>query len=262
MKLNFYLIRGLSRESGHWGDFLFHLSDEFPDATLHLIDLPGSGKHHNDSSPASIPKIVDFIRRNTTFNDHEKNIVLSSSLGGIVAMDWVMRFPSEFDGIVMMNSTFKPICNNSERVKPKIRFKLVQLLLSSNIEKREKIMLYINSNKKLITNDLLMKWVEIQKNRKMTNWNIFMQTVAGHRYKIKATKVPIPLLILGSKNDKLVCPSCLKKTHEILGGKLKWHETAGHCIPLDEPIWVSKQIKNWLSNEQQSHENTRNWSNK
>jgi hypothetical protein len=39
---------------------------------------------------------------------------------------------------------------------------------------------------------------------------------------------------------------CIEKSHKVFGGQLVWHETAGHCIPLDEPQWVTQEIHKWL----------------
>ncbi|MEN9304004.1 MAG: hypothetical protein RL264_2433 [Bacteroidota bacterium] len=246
MKINFYLIRGLSRESGHWGDFLTYLSKEFPTANFFLLDLPGSGENRANNSPSTIPKIVDFISNKYLVNESDFNIVLASSLGGVVAYEWVMRFPDYFSGIVLMNTSFKPICKNTERVKPKVLFKLLKILLHPKVLKREKMVLEINTNKAEIPIELIEKWVDIQEKRKMSKWNIFMQAIAGHRYRVAKKSIPIPLLMLGSKMDKLVCSQCIQRVHNVFGGTLIWHETAGHCLPLDEPNWVAIQIKNWL----------------
>ena len=56
LRQNWLLIRGLARESGHWGDFLTQLQRAFPQAQIHCLDLPGCGINHRQSSPDSISK--------------------------------------------------------------------------------------------------------------------------------------------------------------------------------------------------------------
>ena len=64
---NWILLRGLARESAHWGDFIPLLQSTFPDAQLTLLDLPGTGRFHQGSqsrldqgdnrhSPSSCPR--------------------------------------------------------------------------------------------------------------------------------------------------------------------------------------------------------------
>lgn len=243
--LNIYLIRGLSRESGHWGDFTTLLEEYFPKVSIHLLDLPGTGKYYRFRSPRSISKIVHFLRSKHEPDHDQTNVIVSSSLGGMVAMDWVINYPEDFTGIVTMNSSFKSICSLNERIKPSIRMLLLKVILSRNIINREKNILKINSNRILDKNKIFYEWIEIQKLRKVTRKNMFFQAIAGFKYRPVKTKLSIPLLILGSKKDKMVCESCILKTHEVFGGELIWHNSAGHCLPLDEPKWVSEQIKTW-----------------
>jgi pimeloyl-ACP methyl ester carboxylesterase len=244
--LTISLIRGLSRESGHWGEFLTFLQKEMPRAELRLLDLPGSGVHNKKRSPLSVSKIVDFLRKENNLNTNDLNIVVASSLGGMVAMEWVSKYPDDFDGIVTMNSSFNEICSNSERVKSTIRPELFKAMFYTRLRNREKAILKINSNKIDHGNKVLNRWIDIQKKRRMTRWNIVSQAFAGIRYTPKQVALHIPLLMLGSKMDKMVCMECIEKSHKVFGGQLVWHETAGHCIPLDEPEWVTQEIHKWL----------------
>lgn len=244
--LTLSLIRGLSRESGHWGDFLTFLKTEIPGAEIRLLDLPGSGVHNKKRSPLSIPKIVDFLRKENEMDPRRLNIVIASSLGGMVAMEWVIRYPDDFEGIVTMNSSFNEICKKSERIKRSIRPEIFKAMFYRKLHFREKAILNINSNKIDQGNIILQRWIEIQKKRRMSRLNILSQAFAGISYSPKQKELRLPLLILGSKMDKMVCVECIEKSHKVFGGQLIWHETAGHCIPLDEPKWVSQEIRKWL----------------
>ena len=60
---NWILLRGLARESAHWGAFVPLLQSTFPDAQITLLDLPGTGCFHLETSPNTIKAITDQVRR-------------------------------------------------------------------------------------------------------------------------------------------------------------------------------------------------------
>ena len=60
---NWILLRGLARESAHWGAFVPLLQSTFPDAHVTLLDLPGTGRFHQETSPRSIKAITDRVRQ-------------------------------------------------------------------------------------------------------------------------------------------------------------------------------------------------------
>jgi pimeloyl-ACP methyl ester carboxylesterase len=56
------LLRGLTREAGHWGDFPQQLQAALPEARILAIDLPGNGTLHRQASPSTIPAMVAACR--------------------------------------------------------------------------------------------------------------------------------------------------------------------------------------------------------
>ena len=60
---NWLLLRGLARESAHWGDFIPLLQTTFPDANVTLLDLPGTGRFYKEVSPSNIKTISETVRR-------------------------------------------------------------------------------------------------------------------------------------------------------------------------------------------------------
>lgn len=250
-KLNIYLLRGLTRESGHWGSFIEMLQKDLPDAIIHTMDLPGSGKYFKEKASIKAAKMVDFMRANVLrdLKKSKKNIICATSLGGMLACDWTLRFKDDFQGLIIIGSSFKNICNAKERAQKSVRMDMLKILISSNLEKREGLIIKVNSNKPELFGELTKEWTLIQQKRRVTRANIFKQTIAGFLYGLKDEKPEVPLLIIGSKRDRLVCPKCIQKTHDAFGGTLVWHETSGHGIPIDEPKWLSEQIAAWISNK-------------
>jgi pimeloyl-ACP methyl ester carboxylesterase len=247
-KVHIYLLRGLTRESGHWGAFTGFLKTHLPEVEIHLLDLPGSGKYVHEKASVRISKMVDFMRRDFLEDPvGGERIICASSLGGMVACDWVLRYPLDFHGLVMINASFKKICRPGERAQPAVRWDMLRILFSRKLEQREALIVKVNSNKPESHAALITEWTEIQKRRTMSRLNIFKQTIAGMRYGVKGKKPGVPLLIFGSKGDRLVCPSCIEKIHQVFGGTLIWHPDSGHGLPLDEPDWLATEIAGWIN---------------
>ena len=58
------LLRGLTREAGHWGDFAQRLADRLaPTDEVVALDLPGNGTRNAGNSPASVPAMAAACRQ-------------------------------------------------------------------------------------------------------------------------------------------------------------------------------------------------------
>ncbi|MEW6467270.1 MAG: alpha/beta hydrolase [Bacteroidota bacterium] len=248
--VNIFLLMGLTRESGHWSQlFITELKKNAPQARIFFLDLPGSGKHVNAKSCLTIKGMIDFMRPEALEimkANKGGNIICATSLGGMVATEWTIQYKDDFQGLIMINSSFKGICTQKERARPEVRMTMLKILLSGSVEKREKLIISINSNKPEIYDSIANINIDIQNKRKMSRMNIFRQTFAGMRYQPEG-KPGLPLLIIGSKADSLVCPECIEKTYEAFGGTLVWSQTSGHGLPIDEPVWLSEQIAHWVN---------------
>lgn len=250
-KINIFLIRGLTRESGHWGEFIPLIQENLPNAKIHLLDLPGAGVYAKNRASSRVHKMVDFIRKDVieSIENDAYNIICATSLAGIIAIEWTMRYPKDFKGLIMVSSSVGGICNSNERAHRSLRWDMFRILFTRNIELRERLVLKVNCNKPEIVEKLHGEWVKIQKLRPMTRLNIFRQTLAGIRYRTRGRKPDVPILIIGSKSDRLVSKNCIDKMNRYFGGDLIWHETSGHGIPLDEPKWLSERIASWCSDQ-------------
>src|SRR5690554_7437472 len=52
--MHWILLRGLTRERAHWGDFPERLRAAFPDQHFHLVDLPGPAFHYRKATPPPV----------------------------------------------------------------------------------------------------------------------------------------------------------------------------------------------------------------
>lgn len=244
------LLRGLTRETGHWGEtIIIEFKEYFPNAIITYLDLPGSGVYVDSVSPKRVEKMVDFMRHdiikiiNDTINP---KFLIATSMGGMLGYDWLKRYPKDFDGLVMVTSTFKKICKFKDRVNPRMWGKMIRIFLKTSVYKRERIVVEIDSNHPEIYDSVSKAWGDIQMKRRMSRKNIYRQTMAGMKYKAEQIKVTKPLLLVGTKGDRMVCVDCIDKMHVTFGGDLVWHPNSGHGIPLDEPIWLCSEISHWI----------------
>ena len=134
------LLRGLSREKGHWGQFSADFRAAYPDCDVLEIDLPGTGEFCDVTSPADIAGITAFVRGKVIerARAHTKFKLLSISLGSMVAMEWMRTRPEELSGVVIMNtsSAANPFYN---RLRWQIWPKFLKLVVNQVPREREKV---------------------------------------------------------------------------------------------------------------------------
>jgi pimeloyl-ACP methyl ester carboxylesterase len=76
--------------------------------------------------------------------------------------------------------------------------------------------------------------------------NALRQLLAAMRYRARRQAPAVPLLLLGSEQDRLVDVRCTLALARHWGSALRLHPWAGHDLPLDDPAWVLAQLRGWL----------------
>ena len=251
--LHLYLIRGIGRESGHWGpEFLNRIQQQNPSTHIHFLDLPGSGIFHKQPALISIPKMAEFLEENygvQTQNTSGTHILLATSLAGNVALEWSRRYPNNFSGLVLVGTSLKKVCDKKDRVQPDAKKGFVDIFLSNDLRTRERKFLAINSNVHQENDSLLQAWMDIQYRHPVKRSALMKQTLAGMLYQPPQNAPMVPILIVGSEGDKIVKPECICAVQKHLGASLKMHPSSGHGVPIDAPIWLADKVSNWVSRE-------------
>jgi pimeloyl-ACP methyl ester carboxylesterase len=110
------LLRGLTRESRHWGAFAALLDAR--EGVL-PIDLPGNGTEAHNRSPLAVDAYVDALRAEAQRRGARAPYrVLAMSLGGMVATSWALRYPEEIERLVLVNTSMRPYSHVHERLRP------------------------------------------------------------------------------------------------------------------------------------------------
>ena len=241
------LLRGLTRESRHWGDFPQMLHDACPALATHMIDLPGNGRLNEQASPTR----VEAMAENCRMQLREQGIappyfLLAMSLGAMVAVSWATRHPEEIGGCVLINTSLRPFSPFHHRLRPQNYLPLVRLLLQGGKpELKESAILRLTSSN-AERPETLAEWANIRRQHPVSSRNALRQLLAAARFKAPSAKPNPPLLILAGAQDRLVNPRCSRRLATCWNAPIAEHPTAGHDLPLDDAPWVAEQASAWL----------------
>ncbi len=247
---NWILLRGLARESAHWGAFIPQLQAAFPDATITLLDLPGTGRFYLDVSPSSIPAIVEQVRHQAAAQDLLKQPVtlLALSLGGMVAWEWLRSYPKDICTATLMNTSFSNLSPFYQRLRWQIYQDFIAMMKTREVYQREVQIMQLTSNRTNQGDTLPLQWQKIQQEHPISLINSVRQIIAAARYKPSDLKPHQPVLLLNGGEDRLVSPACSEAIQQHYQLELRRHPWAGHDLTLDDGDWVIAQLKSWLDN--------------
>lgn len=234
------LLRGLSREQAHWGDFIGQLQRAVPNPVL-ALDLPGVGQALDQSSPASIAQIVCQLRRQFAAVQPGPCHLLAMSLGAMVAMAWAAEYPAEIASLVLINSSSAQLTPFYQRLKWQSYPKVVQALFAS-VMQREQLILQLTANNVRQRQLQVAHWQQIAQQRPVRKLDVLRQLWAASRFRLPE-KPACPMLLLASRADRLVDWRASQRIAELWQVPLLLHSSAGHDLALDAPQWLLQQAK-------------------
>ncbi|MER0169529.1 MAG: alpha/beta hydrolase [Nitrosomonas sp.] len=240
---HFVLLRGLWREARHWGKFTDQLQQQFPAALISTPDIPGNGMRNHETSPDTIAAMTDALRQQINSNHPIRLIALS--MGGMMAIDWMTRYPTEIEAAVLINTSARPLSPFYHRLRWTAYAHVPRLLFHSRAE-READILRLTSNRHQHDKKLLESWQQWQRQNPVAPASARNQFLAALKFSV-TTKPQQPLLIVTSRADRLVDYRCSQKFARTWNTDYVEHESAGHDLPLDEPEWLVQRIYGWLA---------------
>ena len=239
-------LRGLTRESRHWGDFLDQFRQVLPEHPLVALDLPGNGLLNHLPSPTSVPKMVESCRSQLAMRGIEPPFhVLAMSLGAMVAVAWAQAYPLEVSANVLINTSMRPFSPFYQRLRPVNYGVLLRLaILGASSETWERRILHMTSNRG--DESVLPHWLALRRANPVLRLNAFKQLVAAARFHAADEKPVTPTLLLTSECDHLVSVASTRSIARHWQCAMRVHPSAGHDIPLDDGRWVALQVQDWL----------------
>lgn len=245
-------LRGFYREQSHWADFPKAFQKRFPQAVLSFVDLPGSGLVFDSKSPISISGILESVRSRylKSAGSNEPFSILSISMGSMVAAEWVKRYPTEIQFVVMMNTSFANFSKINNRVNLARLTDLLKVAKISDPVAKELAILEITTNLLSAQAKSLyaQQFASATRNTPISLSTALRQLMALSRFRSLTDWPPfVKALLLAGGRDRLVCPVCSQDIAQHLSLPLEIHPNAGHDLPLDAPDWILDQIENFLS---------------
>lgn len=238
-------LRGLTRESRHWGDFTQQFQQALPSADIILLDTPGNGVLNKAASPLTVLDMVEncraqLARRLIAPPYH----LLAMSLGGMVAVAWAQAYPQEVAAQVLINTSMQPFSPFYQRLRPQNYLALLKLVLSgASAQTWERTTLHISSNRPI--DAVLPVWLALHLERPVSRTNALRQLLAAARFRAATGPFTCPTLVLASEQDRLVSVQCSKTLARNGQCSLRLHATAGHDLTLDDGPWVAAQVRKW-----------------
>jgi pimeloyl-ACP methyl ester carboxylesterase len=241
------LVRGLTRESGHWSAFAREFSAALGVERAVMLDLPGNGALYRRTSPASVERLVEESRAELARRKVAPPFsMLALSLGAMVAVAWASAWPQEVQRCVLINTSLRPFCPFYWRLRPASYLNLLRVLFAANAEERERRVLRMTSSKATANADVIGDWIALWRAHPVSRGNALRQLLAGIRYRAPAVRPQAKLLLLASAGDRLVDVRCSRGLASAWQGALAEHPGAGHDLPLDDPAWVIEQVRAWV----------------
>lgn len=241
------LLRGLVRESRHWGDVPSRVQEDLPELEVITPNIPGVGNFNHITSPNNFDDMIHFVRKNyqSELNDGG-HIILAMSLGGMLAKRWSELYPKDFQTMILVNTSYKGINPLYHRLQPKGMLQFIKLFLTGDVTQRELGIIKLISNAKERYPEVHAAWCEIQKKSPVSKKSFINQIKAALTFNPDTAAPKARLLILAGAKDRLCNVACSKKLHELWKGDLIIHPTAGHDIPIDDAKWFIEQVTKFV----------------
>ncbi len=249
--MRWLLLRGLIRESRHWLDFPEYFAshvrsvDGTPTSVV-FVDLPGFGTENDSPVPATVPEFVDDmrLRLRRQVPEGEKIGICAVSLGGMVGLSWLARYPDDFACGVIINSSLGDVSPLWHRMLPRTWPNIVRSPFMNHAA-RERMLLGMTRSQGNLDEDA-RRYAEVAALTPPKPKNAVAQIRAAMKVRSPAA-VAVPTWILASTGDQLVSWHCSEAIARRLTLPLKLNEGTGteaasHDLPLDQPGWVCDRI--------------------
>jgi pimeloyl-ACP methyl ester carboxylesterase len=241
--MRWILLRGLTREAGHWGGLPAQLAERTGEPVT-ALDLPGNGSRHGERSLASVHATAQDCRRRTAAG--EPVLLVAMSLGAMVALEWARIAPERVAGCVLINTSTGGASWPWQRLRPRNYGALLRMLLpGQSLLERERRVLAMTSACAQAQPGRAEHWARLAAAHPVAPANALRQLWAAARYRAPRRPLPVPLLLLACAGDALVSPRCSQALARRWEVPLRMHPWAGHDLPLDDPGWLVDTLCEW-----------------
>ena len=242
------LLRGLTRESRHWGRFPLRLGAAFPGAPVICLDLPGNGKLNGMESPSSVEAMADWCHAEVArLGIAAPCRLLAMSLGAMVAVAWTQRHSGDVAAAVLINTSLRPFSPFHHRLRPRNYLRLLRLFgAKPNERDLETAILEMTTRLQSDPGVVVGQWLQWRRENPVSRRNALRQLLAAARYRAPRQRPLNRLLLLASARDALVDMRCSLQLAAQWDAHIIVHPAAGHDLPLDDAAWVLERLRCWF----------------
>ncbi|MCJ0765645.1 alpha/beta fold hydrolase [Variovorax terrae] len=242
------LLRGLSREARHWGQFPAQLQARLAPCAVTLLDLPGNGVHWPQRTPGQVDGLLAAARAELAGRGLAPPFgLVAMSLGGMVATAWAQQHGPELSRLVLINTSMRPFSGITERLRPAHWPRLARLVLRwREAAEVEDAIHRLTCRHTASRAQDLAEWLEIRRSAPVSAANALRQLWAAARFRAGAAAPACPTLVLSGRGDALVNPVCSQRIAAAWGCAHEQHPWAGHDLPHDDAGWTCEAIAHWL----------------
>jgi pimeloyl-ACP methyl ester carboxylesterase len=244
------LLRGLTRETRHWGGFATALAAHglTGGEQVVCIDLPGNGAEHAREAPTSVIAMMHFVRaRAATLGVRMPCRVIAMSLGAMVATAWAQRHPEEIGRLVLINTSMRPFAGVHERLRPLAWPLLLGIALNWTRPGPCELMIHrLTCRRSDALHADVAQWAAWRRAQGASAVSALRQLFAAARFRAGGTPPECPVLLLSSAADRLVDPVCSTQIEAHWDAAHAVHPWAGHDLPYDDAGWTCRVILAWL----------------
>jgi pimeloyl-ACP methyl ester carboxylesterase len=246
------LLRGLTRESRHWGEFPHHLCEVTGDAPVICLDLPGNGQLNHMESLLSVEAMADYCHAEMKIRGVALPCrILAMSLGAMVAVAWSQRHPADIVAAVLISTSLRPFSPFHQRLRPANYLRVLHLLAGRvSDEELETAILGMTTRLVAEPRTVIQEWLQWRREHPVSARNALRQLLAAARYRAPRRSPFDRLLLLAGAGDTLVDPRCSRTLAARWLVDFALHPAAGHDLPLDDQAWVLARVHDWLASKE------------
>jgi pimeloyl-ACP methyl ester carboxylesterase len=163
------------------------------------------------------------------------------SLGGMVALEWAARYPSELAGAVIAASSTSDVAPLWKRFSPKGILGLGLGLIDRDETRRHARSAALLLNREDLRDEAVRLWVQIEKDRPISRDTVRAQMLAAGAFRAPDA-IDVPLRFLVGAKDRLVHPDCSRILAKRYGAPLSVHAEAGHDLTTDATEWAVNEV--------------------
>lgn len=240
------LLHGIGASVYIWR-FLFPLLQARHRVTA--FDIAGFGKSSKHARHNyGLDSQADLIAKALSQIGIEKAILVGSSMGGAIGLWMAKKYPERFEQVVALgpatDSTFIPTATQY--------FAITAPLFRYTVNKHtiKLVLNYVVSRRQLITDKVVDSYLEPFRDRGEGLRAFIRATsiLSDRRLPSGLADVKADVLVIWGANDYMVPRFSMNKLMRILPrATFVEHESGGHHIMEDEPIYIARQIETFLA---------------